>query len=191
MMKAVAYLLAGAALLPGLVSALDPAPQSALTSGWKYKGCYSDRYFDGDITSAGQGNSTTGVATQPRALNGYFSRQNANNGANCINICIGQNKGYTFAATNDNQCWCDISLAPNMTMVGTSTTPGWGILMADTQCQQGCRISSGIFSTTEACGAGGTNRNTQRISVYEYAPQAANRFDTTPTNELHRTRTIH
>lgn len=64
----------------------------------------SDRHFDGDIATVGQGNSTTGVVTQPRALNGYFSRQNNNGAANCINLCIGQAKGYTLAATNDNQC---------------------------------------------------------------------------------------
>ena len=39
-MNAIAYLLAWAAFLPALVLALDPAPNSALPAGWKYKGCY-------------------------------------------------------------------------------------------------------------------------------------------------------
>lgn len=65
----------------------------------------SDRHFDNDtaVTSV-QGNSTTGVAHFPRLMNAYFSRQNNNNAANCIALCIGQAKAYTLAATNDNQC---------------------------------------------------------------------------------------
>lgn len=63
---------------------------------------------------------------------------------------------------------CDTApIAKNGTQINTSTTPGWGILQDNTQCQQGCRVSSGVYSTTEACGSGGSNRNVQRISVYE------------------------
>lgn len=40
-MKAIAYLLAWVALLPALVSALDPAPINKTPTGWKYKGCYT------------------------------------------------------------------------------------------------------------------------------------------------------
>ena len=42
-MKAFGYLLAGAALLGNILGtvALNPAPNSALQNGWKYKGCYS------------------------------------------------------------------------------------------------------------------------------------------------------
>ena len=37
-MKAIGYLVAGAALLPGLVSALDP---NYNITNWRYRGCYS------------------------------------------------------------------------------------------------------------------------------------------------------
>ncbi|EDU42077.1 predicted protein [Pyrenophora tritici-repentis Pt-1C-BFP] len=40
-MKAIGYLVAGAALIPGLVSALDPNN----ITGWRYRGCYSDKRF--------------------------------------------------------------------------------------------------------------------------------------------------
>jgi hypothetical protein len=40
-MKPFDYFLAGAALLPELVSGLSPAADSSLPAGWYYKGCYS------------------------------------------------------------------------------------------------------------------------------------------------------
>jgi hypothetical protein len=40
-MKAIGYMIAGAVLLPGVVNSLDPAPDSSLPIGWKYKGCYT------------------------------------------------------------------------------------------------------------------------------------------------------
>jgi hypothetical protein len=40
-MKAIGYLLAGAALLPGLVTGLGPATSATLPNGWSYRGCYA------------------------------------------------------------------------------------------------------------------------------------------------------
>lgn len=48
--------------------------------------------------------SANGVLTQPRALNGWFNRVNPNGGNTCITLCLNLNRGYTFAATNENQC---------------------------------------------------------------------------------------
>jgi hypothetical protein len=40
-MKAIGYMLAGTALLPGLATGLSPATSATLPSGWVYNGCYA------------------------------------------------------------------------------------------------------------------------------------------------------
>jgi hypothetical protein len=46
----------------------------------------------------------------PRTMNGYLTRMNQNGGLNCIKLCLTQNRNFTFAATNDNQC-CESALS--------------------------------------------------------------------------------
>ncbi|KAF1919570.1 hypothetical protein BDU57DRAFT_427888, partial [Ampelomyces quisqualis] len=108
-----------------------------------------------------------GVSAYPRTLNGYFTRQNGNGGASCINLCRGLNKGYTFAGTNDNQCWCDTAIAVNGTR---AAAPSYGIQDANNNlCSFGCRVAANTPSTTEACGGpGNSDANTQRLSLYEF-----------------------
>jgi hypothetical protein len=126
-MRAIGYMIAGAALLPGLVNSLDPAPDTSLPIGWKYKGCFtydvhsmlgnkslnsiSDIWWDGD-NSKEASPAPYGVLTQPRTLNGYFNRLGTNGAVQCINECLAQNRGFTFAGTAINNC-CNIpSLKP-------------------------------------------------------------------------------
>jgi hypothetical protein len=49
MMKAIGYLLAGAALLSGVVAQLPPAADSTLPQGWHYKGCYAYVLYDRNL----------------------------------------------------------------------------------------------------------------------------------------------
>jgi hypothetical protein len=63
---------------------------------------YSDKWWNpsgNQVTPA-----TQGVSAYPRALNGYFSQQRPNGATVCINLCLGANKGYIYAGTNDNSC---------------------------------------------------------------------------------------
>jgi hypothetical protein len=45
-----------------------------------------------------------GVKSYPRALNGYMDRIANNTGVNCINLCLLQNRTFTFVGTQYNQC---------------------------------------------------------------------------------------
>jgi hypothetical protein len=117
-MKAISYMIAGAALFPGLVNSLDPAPDQYLPAGWRYRGCYSydshtsqggqllnrtsDIFFNANNT--GQGNSSTGVSSYPRALNGWFASITTNNATNCIAQCTAQNRNFTYAGVGGSFC---------------------------------------------------------------------------------------
>ncbi|XPS76617.1 hypothetical protein M3J09_008665 [Ascochyta lentis] len=91
-MKAFGFLIAAAALFSGTVSQLlpvakQPAPNSSLGNGWRYKGCYSDARYDLPVS---------------HALGGAFRMQNPNGGVSCTAYCRGLS--YNFAGTNDDQC---------------------------------------------------------------------------------------
>jgi hypothetical protein len=118
-------MIAGAALFPGLVNSLDPAPDLTLPAGWRYKGCYSydshnsqsghllnrtsDIFFNANNTS--QGNSSTGVSSYPRALNGWFANVTPNNATNCIAQCTAQNRNFTYAGVGGSLCCTSFLLA--------------------------------------------------------------------------------
>ncbi|KAF1846719.1 uncharacterized protein K460DRAFT_396046 [Cucurbitaria berberidis CBS 394.84] len=160
-MKAFGYLLAGAALLPDFVlGSLSPAPHANLPNGWRYKGCYADKPFDHQAADHPNLAARGAAAIYRRALGGYFYQTRLNGGSHCISQCTAM--GYKYAATNDNQCWCDNAIASN----GTSTTaPAYGVPDPDnTLCQTPCRGNK-----REACGnyPSGSN-NTHRLSLYEY-----------------------
>ncbi|KAF3003512.1 hypothetical protein E8E13_005076 [Curvularia kusanoi] len=77
-MKAFGYLIAGAALLSTSMAQIallkSPAPNSALSNGWRYKGCYTD------VAANIVGNHA--LANGPTALN-------PNGGVQCTNTYCG------------------------------------------------------------------------------------------------------
>ncbi|RMZ72698.1 WSC domain-containing [Pyrenophora seminiperda CCB06] len=164
-MKAIGYLVAVAALLPGLASALNPAsniPQ------WRYKGCYSDKRYNEYRGTTGYPSvdpanppdgQVYGTYAYPRTLNGYFYRINPNGGALCTTTCA--NLGFKYAGTNDNMCFCDNAIAINGTSaLGTYT---YGLPDLDnTLCQFPCRGNTG-----EACGNNVNLASGNRLSLYE------------------------
>ncbi|KAI1577953.1 WSC domain containing protein [Pyrenophora tritici-repentis] len=166
-MKAIGYLVAGAALIPGLVSALDPNN----ITGWRYRGCYSDKRFNEYRSMAGYPSTDPsnppagqvyGTYAYPRTLNGYFYRVNPNGGSVCTTTCT--NLGFRYAGTNDNMCFCDNAIAINRTSANGTYT--YGLPDPDNSlCQFGCRSNLG-----EACGNNVNAANENRISLYELLP---------------------
>ncbi|OAL54315.1 hypothetical protein IQ07DRAFT_676386 [Pyrenochaeta sp. DS3sAY3a] len=161
-MKAFGYLLAGAALFSELALGLDPAPNANLPTGWRYKGCYTDKPWN-YLTAPDPPNpippAVHGVPAWPRTLNAYYFKGTPNGGQKCVNQCV--SLGFKFAATNKDLCFCDNAIAPN----GTSTliTP-YGVADAtDALCQTPCTGNTG-----EACGYSPLLGNGHRLSLYEY-----------------------
>lgn len=151
-MKAIGYLIAGAALLPELAAGLNATANDAI---WKYQGCYSDKSYT-DATANGV--AVRGVPYFPRTLNGLFVRNATNSGKSCRDYCL--NNLFPVAATNNDQCWCDTSIGRNGT---SATAPTYGIRDPDdSNCQQPCPGNPG-----EACGNSTANAPVQRLTVYQ------------------------
>ncbi|UPX19099.1 uncharacterized protein EKO05_0009372 [Ascochyta rabiei] len=130
-MKAFGYLIATAPLLHGTLSQIlplkQPAPNSALGNGWRYKGCYSDIAIGLPL---------------PHALgSGSFMTQTPNGGVSCTAYC--QGLGYAYAGTNDDQCWCDSGINRSFSLTSGILSP-----IGNAACQTGCRGNTG-----EACGS--------------------------------------
>ncbi|KAH7398284.1 hypothetical protein BKA66DRAFT_545889 [Pyrenochaeta sp. MPI-SDFR-AT-0127] len=159
-MRAIGYLLAGAAVFSGLAFGLDPAANANLPNGWRYKGCYSDKPYN-YLAFSDPPSPSYGVPAQPRTLNGYYIKMTPNGGLLCVNKCV--SLGFKYAATNDDQCWCDNAIAANGTNTGLFVS--WGVPDANNNnCQTGCRGNLG-----EACGFSPlVGTNSQRLSLYEY-----------------------
>ncbi|KAF2855711.1 hypothetical protein T440DRAFT_504301 [Plenodomus tracheiphilus IPT5] len=161
-MKAFGYLIAGAALLPELVSGLSPAANDVI---WSYQGCYSDKLWNivkDPVTNQNPPYpippAVHGVPGWPRTLNGLFSRNTTSqSGKACREYCASYS--FRFAATNNDKCWCDNAIAINGT---NATAPSYGIRDPDDRfCQQQCPGTPG-----EACGNNSMSGNNQRVSVY-------------------------
>ncbi|KAF2241017.1 hypothetical protein BU26DRAFT_186020 [Trematosphaeria pertusa] len=149
MKNAIGYFIAGAALLPELALAQKIIP-TVLPTYWSYKGCYSD--YDWNLPG-------------DRALTFLGPMKNPNSGWYCTTYCQGLNLNYTYAGTNDNQCWCDTAINKN----GTTT---YGQVMPSTDCTgNGTLVTKGCRgNTTEACGSQRSATTPVRLSIYEYKP---------------------